>query len=275
MRKLIYAALITAVLLSLGCAVTNYPVIFDDRGPWGDTVLDSFYDQAYIVPSASVATIWADGSDELFSTVVQDVNADQWLYTYNNYDASGIVTFLDQTYCDPTHADCAVITAWNPYYPEAYPHGDQSNTIDDPFDYTIDDSCSGLRSLSYLVSMASRLGECGSGVMADPQAFSYEFSLLDQVNFRGQMAYELPIDSSIASFTLTSHDNGVSQNLPLYGRFTGYLDRELRLALPITPNMEYQRRAMGAFSSANGNRIQVDVTYGSLTAVYNVEIANF
>lgn len=272
MRKLIYAALISAVLLSLGCAITDYPVIFDDRGPWGDTVLDSFYDQAYIIPSSQVATIYADGSDELFTTVVQDNRADQWLYTYNNFDASGVISFLDQTYCDPTRVGCALATAWNPDLPTAYPHGDQGNDVDDPFDYVFDPSCSGARSLSILSSVGSRIGECGSGVMADPQAFSYEFSLLEQVDFRGQMAYELPIDSSVASFALTSHDNGVSQNMPIYGRFTGYLDSELRLALPITPNMEYQQRALDNFASANGNRIQVDVTYGSLTAVYNVEL---
>lgn len=275
MRKLIYAALIAAVMLSLGCAITNYPVIFDDAGPWADTVMDSFYDQAYIIPSGQVATIYADGSDELFSTVFQDNRGDQWIYTYNNFDASGVVNFLDQTYCDPTRMGCAITTAWNPDYPEAYPHGDQSNTIDDPFDYTFDTSCSGARSLSLLLSMGSRIGECGSGVWADPQAAAYEFSLLEKAEYRGVAVYELPIDSSVASFSLTSHDNSVSEEMPIYGRFTSYLDSELRLAVPVTPNMQYQKRALEQFIGANGNRIQIDMTYGSLTAQFNVEATTF
>jgi hypothetical protein len=59
MRKLVFAAL--AVVVMAGCAVTDYPVIFDSRGADGDGVLQSFYDKAYIIPTSSVATIWDDG----------------------------------------------------------------------------------------------------------------------------------------------------------------------------------------------------------------------
>ncbi len=276
MKNFALVAVIAAFVVVAGCATTNYPVIFDDFGPWGDTVMDSFYDQAYIVPTSQVATIWSDGTDELFSTVVQDNRADQWLYTYNNFDSTGAVMFLDQTYCDPTRqSGCAVITAWNPDYPEVYAHGDQTNEVDDPFDYNFNDSCSGARSLSMLISDSYRMGECGSSLMADPQATAFEFSLLQQVEFRGVAAYELPIDSSVASFTLTSFDNGVAEEIPIYGRFTGYLDKNLRLALPMTPNLAYQKRAVERFTSANGNRVQIDVSYGALRAEFKAEFATF
>ncbi|HHN75435.1 MAG TPA: hypothetical protein ENK10_09430 [Acidobacteria bacterium] len=280
MRKLIYAALATAVLLSLGCAITNYPVIFDSRGPWGDSVLEDQYEQAYIIPSSQIATIFSDGSDELYTLVAQDWKGDQWLKTYNNFDASGAINFLDQTYCDPNRqTDCAVWTAWNPDLPDAYPHGSAhdpeggpgNNVTDDPFDGTMDDSCSGARSLSLLLSMGSRIGECGSGVWADKQNAAFEFSLLEQVSFRGKDVYELPIDSSIASFTLTGQDGTVGE-APIYGRFNGYVDSELRLAFPVTPNMKYQLRALENWVDAHGSYIQVDVTYGSMNASFNVNV---
>ncbi len=273
MRKLIYAALISAVLLSLGCAVTDYPVIFDTAGPWADTVLDGQYDQAYIIPSSQVATEYADGSDELFSTVAQDNMGDQWLYTYNNFDSSAEISFLDQTYCDPTRQEgCAIVTAWNPDLPENYPHGDQTNQVDDPFDYALNEDCLGARSLSLFVGMNARIGECGSGIMADPQAAAYEFSLLEQVNFRGKQVYKLPFDNSVASFTLTAQETGAVKDMPVYGRFNTYLDTELRMIMPYSANMEYQKRFLQRFIDANGSAVQLDVTYGSLNAQFNVAV---
>jgi hypothetical protein len=270
MRKLIYAALISAVLLSLGCAITNYPVIFDDRGPWGDSVLHGQYDKALIEPSGMVGTIYSDGSDMLFSTVTQDWKADQWIYTYNNFDPTASVIFLDNTYCDPNHqTECWVTLAWNPDLPDAYPHGDEMggpglNPVDDIFDYAFDTGCSGARSLSVLVSYNVRIGECGSGIWASPQDLALEFSLLNPTTFRGLAAYELPIDASIASFTV----NGVE--MPIYGRFTGYIDTELRLALPMTPNWDYQASWLNRHVENYGSYLQVDMTYGSLNAQFHL-----
>ncbi len=276
MKTCIYSIFALFVVFGLGCAVTNYPVILDSSGPWGDSVMDSFYDQAYIIPTSQIATLYPDGTDELYTTVVQDNRADQWLYTYNNFDPSGVNWFVDQTYCDPTRqSNCAIVTAWNPDLPEVYPHGDQTNTKDDPFDHTLDKSCSGARSLSMMISDKARIGECGSGIMADPQATAYEFSLLERGEFRGRAVYALPLDSSVASFVLTSFDNGVSEELPIYGRFMAYLDEKLRLAIPVTPTMDYQRQALNRFISRHGNRLQIDLTYGALSARYEVEVQAF
>ncbi len=273
MRKLIYAALLTGVLLSLGCAITNYPVIFDTAGPWADTVLTGQYDQAYIIPSGQVSSGWADGNDELFSTVAQDHMGDQWLYTYNNFDPTGNVLFLEQTYCDPTRQEsCWVAKAWNPDLPDAYPHGDQSNQLDDIFDKEEDPNCRGWRSMTASVSYNARLGECGSGIMADPQAAAYEFSLLDRVTYRGLDVYKLPFDNSIVSMTLTSYATGAVSEMPVYGRINTYLDQELRLIVPYAPNMEYQKRFMRRFIDANGPETQLAVTYGSLNATFDMAL---
>lgn len=275
MRKLLCAAFCAAMVFSFGCAITDYPVITDTRGADANAVMQSFYDKAYIVPSGQVATIWSDGSDELFTEVTQTWEGDQWLYTYDNFDASGMINFLDQTYCDPTRqSDCWITKAWNPDLPNAYPHGDQGagyNNEDNVFDYFLDFSCQGARSLSLLVSYTSRIGECGSGIWADKQAAGYEFSTLDRVNFRGQEYYYLPIDSSVASFSVTSTD-GATSVMPIYGRFNGYIDEKLRMVFPITSNAKYQLRWLGNWVNEHGSYIDMTMTYGSLTAGFKINV---
>lgn len=281
MRKLLYIAFFAAVIMSLGCAITNYPVIFDTRGADADGVLDGQYDKALILPDdyyGQTATIWEDGSDELFTLVTQNWTGDQYLYTYNNFDPSGVINFLDHTYCDPTRnsADCAITTAWNPDLPDAYPHGDQGagyNNVDDPFDYELDMSCSGARSLSLLASYDYRLGECGSGMWADRQGAAYEFSLLEKTNYRGKSYYHLPIDASVASFAVLGED-GAQADMPIYGRFNAYLDERLRTVIPMTPNAKYQLRWIDSWVNAHGHFAEVTTTYGSLNATFKLNVTS-
>jgi hypothetical protein len=206
----------------------------------------------------------------LFTTVTQDWKGDQWLYTYNNFDSTASVMFLDNEYCDPNHlTECWVTLAWNPDLPDAYPHGEEMgggglNGVDDIFDYAWDTGCSGARSLSLLVSYGARNGECGSGIWQSPQDLALEFSLLNPTTFRGLPAYELPIDASIASFTV----NG--QDMPIYGRFTGYINTDLQLAVPMTPNWEYQARWLNNHVENHGAYLSVDMTYGSLNAQFHI-----
>lgn len=279
-RTGLYLLVLAMASLTLGCAVTNYPVIFDSHGPWGDGVLDSFYDAAYIVPTSQVATIFGDGSDELYTILAQDWTGDQRLKTFNNFDPTATVLFLDQTYCDPNRqTDCAIWTAWNPDLPDAYPHGSANdpeggpgnNVTDDPFDGDFDDTCSGARSLSLLLSQDSRVGECGSGLWADKQATAYELSALDRVTFRGRDAYQVPVDSSIARFELIDAEGAVVQ-APIYGRFTGYLDSDLRMAVPVGPNAKYQMRWLENFVREHGSYFQMRVTYGSVQAEFKMNV---
>lgn len=258
-------------LLSLGCAITNYPVIFDSRGPWGESVMEDQYEQAYIVPLATAATIWSDGSDELYTLVSQDWKGDQWLKTYNNYDPAAQVIFLDQTYCDPNRqTQCAIWTAWNPDLPDAYPHGGPGK--DDPFDGEIDWQCSGGRSLSDMLSYGSRVGECGSDLWADKQGLAYEFSMLERTTFRDRPVYVVPIDSTNASFVLTAAD-GETVEAPIYGRFTVYIDDKLRVIWPASPNMRYVARWRNQFIDSHGAYARVQVTYGSVSGEYDVQLA--
>jgi len=263
MRKLSFAAFLAAVVLSLGCAITDYPVIFDTRGADANAVLQSFYDKAYVIPSSQVATIWADGTDELYTEVTQDWKGDQFLYTFDNFDATASVEFLDQTYCDPVRqSNCAITTAWNP-----------DDASDVQFDYTYDLSCTGARSLSLLVGYSSRIGECGSGIWADKQAAYYEFSTLSKVTFRGKDYYHLPIDNSIATFAITGAD-GAQSTMPIFGRFNAYVDDRLRTAFPITPNAKYQLRWLDNWVAGHGSQINMNVTYGSLNTNFHMNVTS-
>jgi hypothetical protein len=269
MKKLLLIAVLAVI--SLGCAVTDYPVIFDTRGADANGVMTGQYDLAFIITS-QVATIWDDGSDELFTLVSQDWKGDQWLKTYNNFDPSGLINFLDQTYCDPTFDSsyCAISTAWNPDLPNAYVHGDQGagyNNVDNPFDYVLDLNCNGARSLSLLVSYTSRyFGECGSSVWSDRQGAAYEFSLLDKVNFRGQSVYHIPVDSTVASFTVNGSE------MPIYGRFNMYMNDRFQVAFPVTPNARYQLNAIDRVVQRDGHFLDVNMTYGSLSANFKVNV---
>jgi hypothetical protein len=274
MRKLVYAGIVLAMVACFGCRITNYPVIVDTVGPWQDSVLDGQYDQAYIIPSGVVATIYPDGSDESYTLVHQDWKGDQWLYTYNNFDPTASVVFLDQTYCDPNHQeDCWVSKSWNPDYPDVYPWNGQNagNDEDDVFDEILDPDCKGFRSICVILDMPWRNGECGSGLWQSPQDLAAEFSLLKETTFRGREVYALPIDTSVARFTLVGTD-GYESVMPIYGSYTGYLDQDLQLAFEVTPNVEYQRSWLVKFTDAHGDALRVNVLYGSLSADYRIRL---
>lgn len=275
MKQLLAGVSVCFVLLSLGCVVTEYWVITDSHGPYDNNVLTGQYEQAYIIPSSTVATIWSDGSDEFYSLVSQDWKGDQWLYTYNNFDPSGTMLFLDQTYCDPVRqSDCAILTSWNPDLPNAYPHGSEgagSNLVDDPFDYIFNPSCSGARSLCFLSAVNTRIGECGSGLLADRQGAYQEISTLDRTNFRGRNVYHLPLNNSLASFNLTGED-GSTTLAPIYGQFNLYLDERLRTIAPVTPNARYQLRWLDSYAKTHGNVIDVGVTYGAMNANFKIKV---
>lgn len=265
------ALFLGAVLIGVGCHVSNYPVIFDDAGPWDDAVLDSFYDEAYIVPTGQVATIWTDGSDETFSEVVQDWKGDQWIYTYNNFDPTASVIYLDQTYCDPARqTNCANWVSWNPDLPEYTPGRSPEGPHDDPFDGVGYPECPGYRSLCQMISMASRIGECGSGLWADKQGLADEFSRLELTTWRGRAVYALPLDASTVAVELSAPGETAFQAMPVYGRFSAYVDTKLRLAVEVTPNVRYQARWLQRWTEQHGEIARARVTYGSLVAEWDV-----
>ncbi|GAB4223651.1 MAG: hypothetical protein Kow0062_24220 [Acidobacteriota bacterium] len=243
MRNLVYAVALLALVVSVGCAVTDYPFVVDSRGDFDGLVRTAH--KAYIVPSAQVATIYADGSDELFSMVLQNQYGDQTLYTFNNFDPTGSVLFLDQTYCDWKYDGCEIVRAWNP------------RQNDEPFDYEFFGDCSGARSLSLLVDYESRIGECGDNIFAgDPQAKARLFANLDTTTWRGGTAYLMPLRPNNFWVTLTD-PAGDTTWMPIYGEYNLLLTERLQLVVPVTPNARHQIAWLNGWIAEHGNKARV------------------
>jgi hypothetical protein len=263
MRKLLYATLIAAlVATAFGCAITNYPIITDDRGDFSGIVRTGH--KAYVEPTSQVATIYSDGSDELFTLVYQNQYGDQKLYTFNNFDPTGAVSFLDQTYCDWRYNGCEITRAWNPH---------QDNGQDDPFDYEFFPECSGARSLSTLVDQGSRLGECGDSLFEkNSQDMAAEFANLSTTSFRGEEAYVVPFSAANTDITLSAQ-NDVTTSMPVLGQIDAVLTNDLQLVVPMVPNLRHNMQWLSNFVSQNGDRANLTVQYGSLSGNIDLRFA--
>jgi len=245
-------ALLT-LLASLGCALSDYPVITDDRSSYSGVIRTGH--KAYVQPYMQIGSLWDDGSEELFSMVYQNQYGDQKLYGYCNYDPTASVIFLDQTYCDWRYDGCAMTIAWNP----------ANDAIDEIFDYDWDPNCAGFRSLSDLVSYSTRYGECGDAGWRNKQSAMAEFASLATTTWRGKTAYLVPIDSATASVLL----NG--QPAPIYGHYNFFITDKLELVLPMTPNGRHQLTWLQNWIAENGPEAEVTFTYGSLVSDYHVK----
>ncbi len=259
MKKMLFSVVVLALVLS-ACAVTDYPIITDDRGSYSGVIRTGH--KAYIIPTGQVATSYPDGSDELFSLVFQNQYGDQKIYTFNNFDPTDSVQLLDQTYCDWRYEGCEITQSWNP----------ANAAIDDPLDYEFFADCSGARSLSMLAQFNSRVGECGDGMfMASKQALASEFANLAMTTWRGENAYIVPIDGSSTTVSLTSA--GVTRSAPVYGTFNGFVTEDLNLIVPMTPNARHQLRWFADYAAAYGKDAQLSLTYGSLSAQIDIRLA--
>lgn len=257
MRKLlVYTALITIVALTMGCALTNYPVITDDRGDFSGVIRTGH--RAFVMPTSQIATLWSDGSDELVWLVFQNQYGDQKLYTKNNFDPTQSVIFVDQTYCDWRFETCVVVDAWNP-----------ANGPDDIFDYNFFTDCLGARSLSLLVSYGARNMECGD-LFADKQGLAMEFSELATTTWRGGVAYVVPINAGTTSISFDAGD--VSATMPMYGNFTAFITDKFQTVVPITPNARHELRWLQNFVAENGNILSANLNYNSLSATVPLRV---
>lgn len=255
MKKLLFSVVLLS-LLAAGCAVTDYPVITDDRGSFSGVIRTGH--KAYMIPSGQVATSWSDGSDELFSMVYQNQYGDQKIYTFNNFDPTGSVLFMDQTYCDWRYDGSEITRAWNP----------ANANVDSIFDYEFFPDASGARSLSLLVSYTSRIGECGDGMFsANKQAMYGEFANLSTTTWRGGTAYIVPINSGNTSVSLNN------QSMPIYGQFNAFLTDKMQLVVPMTPNARHELRWLSGFAATQGKLANASITYGSMSANVNIALA--
>ncbi len=252
MKKLILCAVVLA-FLAAGCAVTDYPIITDDRGSYSGIIRTGH--KAWIQIS-QIGTIWDDGTDEIFNMVYQNQYGDQKLYSFNNFDPTGSVIFLDQTYCDWRYEGCEITRSWNPANPN----------VDVIFDYEFFPDCSGARSLSLLVSYTTRYGECGDK-WSNIQDKAAEFANLATTTWRGGTAYVIPINAETTSVSL----NGVT--MPIYGQFTAFITDKNNTVFPMTPNARHEIAWLSNYVAENGNQANATITFGSVSANFNMAFA--
>jgi hypothetical protein len=248
--KSLFVLVILAQAFALGCALVDYPVIEDSRGDYEGIIRTGH--KAYIQPTFRVATLYPDGSDEIFWMVYQNSYGDQKLYTFNNYDPSGAVSFLDQTYCDWKFEFCEVSRAWNPIQ------------NDDEFDYEFFPDCSGWRSILTIVGLApfQRVGECGDRVAlgGGAQALAGMLANLDETTWRGERAYHLPIDADRFSATLESAGGTVSA-MPVFGKYDLVVTDELEYIVPMTPNSRHQLSWVQGWVAEHGHEATMRFSY--------------
>lgn len=78
MKASTIAVVVYAILAGLGCSIHNYPLITDSSGPYGEVVVDTFYEPAYIA-FEHVATTTSDGSYNPYTVVTQQWTGDRRL----------------------------------------------------------------------------------------------------------------------------------------------------------------------------------------------------
>jgi hypothetical protein len=225
MKKL-YLAFIAVLALSMGCAITNYPLIYDTEGDSEDFLV-STNGKAVIVPTSQVIIGSGGVYTELFSMVDQKSNGDQTITTYDNV-SFGSPKFLDFVYCNPDWTGCAITTAPNPAV------GDN-----DIFDYTYNINCDGIQALSLLVSFGARSQECGRRI-TDPAA---QAQLLTDLVPDGN-GWKLYLSRSVLRLSAID-EMGVSRSIPTYGSTALQIDERGRVLFNFTSAMKPSVLALG------------------------------
>lgn len=153
---ILFAAWIAVCAVATGCAITDYQLVTDNdqvSNGRGSGVVNT-NGKAMILDCWGAATIWPDGTDQLFTMVDQKANGDRTLTTYNNFSTEDDPTFYYSQYCNPDWQGCSIITAPDPEV------GD-----DDLWDYRANANCFGFRSFSIAYSTSRYYGECGRAAM--------------------------------------------------------------------------------------------------------------
>lgn len=261
MKKALYLGFCLVLAMSVGCAITNYGLITDNdqvANGQGSGVVNT-NGKAKVYSSSQIATIWSDGTDELFTMVDQKANGDRTLTTYNNFSTGGDPTFHDDMYCNPDWQGCAIVTSPDPEV------GDS-----DIFDGTLNANCSGARSISVSLSTGRYYGECGRARMSlsDRLALA-NMGRLSTVNGQEGLLYDL--NRNNLSITL-NNNSGVVSSLPVTGDFSMFLTSQGRrqMALDMTnPLGANVGRAFADFLRSYGtSQTDITVTYNGISTTF-------
>lgn len=257
MRKLFYLGFAFVLAMSVGCALTDYPVITDVPGGVVNT-----NGKAHISGDGGLAVGLGDGVwNETLWFVDQKFNGDQTLFTYN-YAApyfSG-ETFHGDLYCNPDWNGCAIVTASNPYLNDV-----------DIFDYDkYNANCPGYATV--LLSIGSRYyyGECGR---APKLSVADRVALMNSGRI-GRMAGAegLFFDLNHNNTTITLDNNaGFVTTLPMTGNMTLFMAaRQTRLDAS-NPLLASTGRAYADFLANNATHsTTVTLSYNGISTSWNI-----
>jgi hypothetical protein len=258
MKKSLYLAFIAALALSMGCAISNYPVITDTEGDAAGFVVNT-NGKAQIIPSSQGITIFPDRNEELFSLVDQKFSGDQTITTYTNVSFGGSpYKFMGFQYCNPDWTGCAMMTADNPV-------GGAN------FVYTTNPNCQGWDGWSVTVSVGSRIAECGRTMLKD----------FDMVNaLTGSMvdlgAGRNGINLNRRTVSLVGQDDmGHSFTMPIMGNHM-LVVTDRGFVTTYTPALQHTARAMARVTEENGVSNWTISYLGhsySFNAIFNTEMA--
>lgn len=265
MKKLSYLAFCLVLVAGFGCAVTNYGTIVDNdqvANGQGSGVVNTA-GKAHLIESSQIATIWPDGTDELFSMIDQKADGTATITTYNNFSTGGFPTFHDDMYCNAAWSGCAIFTA-------------PDDNVGSIFDGSTNTSCAGVRSLSVLLSSGRYYGECGSAEAR--LSVQDKIGLIDSAvaaKAYGRNGLLWNLDSRNTTITAKNLDNGLTVNVPLFGtRFEHFFANRGNTAVtwldhPMTG------LALRNFSSQLGNElnssgIEVTLTHNGISTSFTM-----
>lgn len=232
MKKSLYLAFIAALALSMGCAMSNYPVITDTEGNASGFVVNT-NGKAQPIPSSQVITLFPDMNVELFAMIDQKFDGDQTITNYANISYDGTY-FMGFEYCNPDWTGCSFLTADNP--------------VGGPnFVYTTNPSCTGYDAWSVTVSYGSRLGECGRTMLKD---FDMVNALTGSMVDLGAGRYGVNLNRRTLSL-VGQDDMGHSFTMPIMGNHM-LVVTDRGTTVSYSPAMQHTARAMARVTEENG-----------------------
>jgi hypothetical protein len=255
MKKSLYLAFIAALALSMGCVISNYPVLTDTEGNEAGFVVNT-NGKAVIIPSSQVITLWPDQNEELFSMIDQKFDGTGTINTYTNVSFPPS-KFMGFTYCNPDWTGCAMATAYD----------DNVNI----FDYEINYTCQGARSWSVTVSYFGRLAECGRTMLSDlGMVNAITGSLVDLG------ADRMGLNLNRRTVSLVGQDDlGHSFTMPIMGNHMIVVTPR-GTEVTYSPAMQHTARAMARVTQENGVKNWTINYLGhsySVNAIFNTEMA--
>ena len=260
MKKALYLGFCLVLAMGVGCAITDYDLIVDNdqvSNGQGTGVVNT--NGKALIMSAGIATIWSDGTDELFSMVDQKANGDRTLTTYNNFSTAGEPTFRDDLYCNPDWQGCSIFTAPDPEVGDV-----------DSFDGTTNVNCFGARSLSLLLGTTRYYGECGRAKMSLSDRISMaNMGRITTVFGKEGLLYD--INRNTTSLTL-NNNAGVSMNLPITGDYSMFVSENGRRQITLNatnPLGANVGRSFADFLRTYGtSQTDVTITYNGISSTF-------